>query len=139
RPAFGRHDRLRRHDRLDHPQPLLYTGLVPGDRGGPREVGGEGGTPDRRARSGIPESVTPFTFLARSERDHRPLFLGGVGMARQYKLRLSEGTLLGVDLDGLRAWLHDSGARVQRVGSVRWLPLSEMIAIETAAAAVESL
>ena len=31
------------------------------------------------------------------------------------------------DLIGLRAWLHDTDARVQRVGSRRWRTLKDMI------------
>jgi hypothetical protein len=58
-------------------------------------------------------------------------------MARQYKLRLGDGTLLAVDLIGLRAWLHDTDARVQRAGSRRWRTLKEMIEAETAAAAAK--
>lgn len=58
-------------------------------------------------------------------------------MARQYKLRLGDGTLLAVDLVGLRAWLHDHDARVQRVGSRRWRSLKDMIEAETAAAAAK--
>ena len=59
-------------------------------------------------------------------------------MARQYKLRLGDGTLLAVDLVGLRAWLHDADARVQRVGSRRWRSLKDMIETETAAAAAKA-
>jgi hypothetical protein len=59
-------------------------------------------------------------------------------MARQYKLRLGDGTLLAVDLVGLRAWLHDDKARVQRVGSRRWRTLKEMIEAETAKAAADA-
>jgi len=59
-------------------------------------------------------------------------------MARQYKLRLGDGTLLAVDLVGLRAWLHDDKARVQRVGSHRWRTLKEMIEAETAKAAADA-
>ena len=59
-------------------------------------------------------------------------------MARQYKLRLGDGTLLAVDLVGLRAWLHDDKARVQRVGSRRWRTLQEMIEAETAKAAADA-
>jgi hypothetical protein len=59
-------------------------------------------------------------------------------MARQYKLRLGDGTLLAVDLGGLRAWLHDDKARVQRVGSRRWRTLQEMIEAETAKAAADA-
>ncbi len=59
-------------------------------------------------------------------------------MARQYKLRLGDGTLLAVDLVGLRAWLHDDKARVQRVGSRRWRTLNEMIEAETAKAAANA-
>ena len=58
-------------------------------------------------------------------------------MARQYKLRLGDGTLLAVDLIGLRAWLHDTDARVQRAGSRRWRTLRDMIEAETAAAAAK--
>jgi hypothetical protein len=58
-------------------------------------------------------------------------------MARQYKLRLGDGTLLAVDLVGLRAWLHDHDARVQRVGSRRWRTLKDMIEAETLAAAAK--
>jgi len=59
-------------------------------------------------------------------------------MARQYKLRLGDGTLLAVDLVGLRAWLHDADARVQRVGSRRWRTLKDMIEAETVAAAARA-
>src|SRR5438093_3371773 len=59
-------------------------------------------------------------------------------MARQYKVRLGDGTLLAVDLVGLRAWLHDDKARVQRVGSRRWRTLKEMIEAETAKAAADA-
>src|SRR2546425_1222853 len=59
-------------------------------------------------------------------------------MARQYKVRLGDGTLLAVDLVGLRAWLYDDKARVQRVGSRRWRTLKEMIEAETAKAAADA-
>jgi len=56
-------------------------------------------------------------------------------MARQFMLRLGDGTLLAVDQEGLRAWLIDEKAKVQRAGSRRWQPLKEVIAEESAAAA----
>lgn len=56
-------------------------------------------------------------------------------MARRYKVRLGDGTLLGVDLAGLQAWLIDDRARVQPVGSRHWRPLKEVLAEEMAVAA----
>jgi len=51
-------------------------------------------------------------------------------MPQSYKLRLSDGTLLAVDLDGLRAWQTDEGATVQtRTG---WRPLKDALAQEGA-------
>ena len=55
-------------------------------------------------------------------------------MARHYKLRLGDGTVLSVDQDGLRTWAADSRAQVQAIGSWRWQPLREVLAEEEAAA-----
>jgi len=41
-----------------------------------------------------------------------------------------------MDHEGLRAWLIDDKARVQRAGSRRWQPLKDVIAEESAAAGV---
>src|SRR6185503_797313 len=46
---------------------------------------------------------------------------GGV-MAQRFKLRLSDGTFLSVDVEGLRAWTHDGAALVQVVGNQQWRP-----------------
>jgi len=55
-------------------------------------------------------------------------------MARHYKLRLGDGTVLSVDQDGLKTWAADRRATVQAVGSWRWQPLHEVLAEEEAAA-----
>jgi hypothetical protein len=55
-------------------------------------------------------------------------------MAQHYKLRLGDGTVLSVDLDGLKTWAADSRATVQAVGSWRWQPLREILAEQEAAA-----
>jgi len=55
-------------------------------------------------------------------------------MAQHYKLRLGDGTVLSVDLDGLKTWAADSRATVQAVGSWRWQPLREVLAEQEAAA-----
>ncbi len=55
-------------------------------------------------------------------------------MPGSYKLRLSDGTLLVVDHDGLETWLVDDKAMVQLVGSTHWRPLKAFLAGERAAA-----
>jgi hypothetical protein len=52
-------------------------------------------------------------------------------MARQYKLRLRDGTVLAVDHGGLRTWLIDDKAMVQPMGSRVWRPLREVLAQES--------
>lgn len=54
-------------------------------------------------------------------------------MARQYKLRLRDGTVLAVDHGGLRTWLIDDKAMVQPMGSRVWRPLREVLAQESVA------
>jgi hypothetical protein len=49
-------------------------------------------------------------------------------MADQYKLRLGDGTVLAVDEQGLRAWVLDAKAMVQRPGSSAWRPLPDVLA-----------
>ena len=49
-------------------------------------------------------------------------------MARQYKLRLGDGTVLAVDDQGLRTWALDDKAMVQPAGSSEWRPLKEVLA-----------
>jgi hypothetical protein len=49
-------------------------------------------------------------------------------MVDQYKLRLGDGTVLAVDEQGLRTWLLDGKAMVQRPGSQAWRPLKEIVA-----------
>jgi hypothetical protein len=51
-------------------------------------------------------------------------------MAQRFKLRLSDGTFLSVDVDGLRAWTHDGAALVQVAGSQQWRPLKQVLAEE---------
>jgi hypothetical protein len=51
-------------------------------------------------------------------------------MARQYKLRLRDGTVLAVDQAGLRTWLIDDRAMVQPMGTRAWRPLREVLAEE---------
>ena len=53
-------------------------------------------------------------------------------MLQTYKLRLSDGTVLGVDHDGLSTWLVDRSAMVQAAGSRQWQPLREFLAQERA-------
>ena len=48
-------------------------------------------------------------------------------MAQRYKLRLSDGTVLLVDQDGLSAWLEDAKVMVQAGGSGQWRPLREFV------------
>ena len=48
-------------------------------------------------------------------------------MLQHYKLRLSDGTVLLVDQDGLGAWLEDAKAMVQAAGSNQWRPLKELV------------
>jgi hypothetical protein len=55
-------------------------------------------------------------------------------MLASYNLRLSDGTLLVVDHDGLSTWLVDDKAMVQLVGSSHWRPLKAFLAEESAAA-----
>jgi hypothetical protein len=55
-------------------------------------------------------------------------------MAQRYKLRLSDGTVLLVDYDGLSTWLVDGEAKVQPVGSSQWRPLKKFLAQERRAA-----
>ena len=49
-------------------------------------------------------------------------------MARQYKLRLGDGTVMAVDEQGLRTWVVDGNATVQAAGSQHWRPLPEVLA-----------
>jgi hypothetical protein len=51
-------------------------------------------------------------------------------MPQRYKLRLSDGTFLSVDVDGLRAWTHDGAALAQVLGSQQWRPLKQVLAEE---------
>jgi hypothetical protein len=55
-------------------------------------------------------------------------------MPLSYNLRLSDGTALVVDHDGLSTWLVDDKAMVQLVGSNHWRPLQAFFAAERAAA-----
>ena len=55
-------------------------------------------------------------------------------MPASYKLRLSDGTVLVVDHDGLSTWQVDNKAMVQLVGSKHWRPLKAFLAGERAAA-----
>jgi hypothetical protein len=55
-------------------------------------------------------------------------------MARDYKLRLGDGTVLAVDEQGLQTWALDAKAMAQAAGSRDWRPLKEVLA-ESAAAA----
>jgi hypothetical protein len=55
-------------------------------------------------------------------------------MLQRYKLRLGDGTVLSVDLDGLRTWLTDGRATVQVSGTQEWRPLREVLAEEESAA-----
>lgn len=57
-------------------------------------------------------------------------------MADQYKLRLGDGTVVAVDEQGLRTWLLDAKAMVQRPGSQAWRPLKEILAALSAESAV---
>jgi hypothetical protein len=58
-------------------------------------------------------------------------------MAREYKLRLGDGTVVAVDEQGLRTWAIDGKAMVQASGSQHWRPLKEVLA-EVAASAPRS-
>jgi hypothetical protein len=49
-------------------------------------------------------------------------------MAREYKLRLGDGTVVAVDEQGLRSWAVDGSAMVQAAGSQQWRPLKEVLA-----------
>jgi hypothetical protein len=53
---------------------------------------------------------------------------------KRYKLRLSDGTVLVVDFDGLGTWVEDREAMVQAVGSRQWRPLKQFLAHERIAA-----
>jgi hypothetical protein len=55
-------------------------------------------------------------------------------MLQRYKLRLGDGTVLTVDLDGLRTRLTDGRATVQVSGTQEWRPLREFLADEESAA-----
>jgi hypothetical protein len=59
-------------------------------------------------------------------------------MLGHYKLRLGDGTVLLVDLDGLNAWLSDGKAMVQAEGSSQWRPLREFLREEREAARRQS-
>jgi hypothetical protein len=58
-------------------------------------------------------------------------------MARQFKLRLRDGTILAVDQGGLRTWLIDDKAMVQPMGTRGWRPLKEILAEQSLAAAMK--
>src|SRR5262245_55483422 len=55
-------------------------------------------------------------------------------MLERYKLRLGDGTIVGVDRDGLSTWAVDRRAMVQSAGSGQWQPLSEFLARRRTAA-----
>jgi len=55
-------------------------------------------------------------------------------MPQRYKLRLGDGTLLGVDLEALTTWAVDGRAMVQSAVTGQWQPLREFLARERAAA-----
>ncbi|HSD67390.1 MAG TPA: hypothetical protein VLF95_11850, partial [Vicinamibacteria bacterium] len=55
-------------------------------------------------------------------------------MLQRYKVRLGDGTVLQVDLDGLRTWLTDSRATVQVAATQEWRPLRQFLADEESAA-----
>ncbi|HEY6547766.1 MAG TPA: hypothetical protein VI589_07660, partial [Vicinamibacteria bacterium] len=55
-------------------------------------------------------------------------------MLQRYKLRLGDGTVLGVDHEGLRTWAIDGKAMVQAADSRHWYPLKEFLAAEYVAA-----
>ena len=55
-------------------------------------------------------------------------------MLQRYKLRLGDGTVLGVDHEGLRTWALDGKAMVQAADSHQWYPLKEFLAAEYIAA-----
>ena len=55
-------------------------------------------------------------------------------MLERYKLRLGDGTILGVDYDGLSTWLVDRRAMVQAASTGQWHPLNQFLARERAAA-----
>src|SRR5262249_52934893 len=56
----------------------------------------------------------------------------GGDVTRRYKLRLSDGTILNVDQDGLKTWRVDKRAMVQ-AGGGQWRPLRELLAMQDAA------
>ena len=56
-------------------------------------------------------------------------------MAGIYKLRLGDGTILGVDQDGLRTWQFDEKAMVQEAGSGRWRRIRDVLTEAARAAA----
>jgi hypothetical protein len=49
-------------------------------------------------------------------------------MPQNYKLRLSDGTVLAVDHVSLRSWAADDGAMVQAAGGGGWRSLKEVLA-----------
>jgi hypothetical protein len=51
-------------------------------------------------------------------------------MLQRYKLRLGDGTILGVDHQGLHTWALDGKAMVQAAESHQWYPLREFLAAE---------
>jgi len=58
----------------------------------------------------------------------------GGSMLQRYRLRRGDGTVLTVDLDGLRTWLADGRATVQVGATQEWRPLREVLAEEESAA-----
>jgi hypothetical protein len=55
-------------------------------------------------------------------------------MLQRYKLRLGDGTILGVDHESLSTWAVDAKAMVQAADSRQWCPLKEFLAAERLAA-----
>ncbi len=55
-------------------------------------------------------------------------------MPQRYKVRLGDGTVVSVDLDGLRTWAGDGRAVAQVVGTQAWRPLQDVLAEEETAA-----
>jgi hypothetical protein len=49
-------------------------------------------------------------------------------MSQRYKVRLSDGTTLSVDREGLEGFLNDEGAMVQAPGLQQWRPLRVLVA-----------
>jgi hypothetical protein len=74
--------------------------------------------------------VSVIFALEHQGRDAEEIAYSEGVMLQRYKLRLGDGTILGVDHQGLHTWALDGKAMVQAAESHQWYPLREFLAAE---------